>query len=158
MAIGQPLVFELLDLVAERALTIRVITPMRDIATIFEDGYREIASMLAAQSLFPAGTPFPHYYNWDKDAADVEFGFPVPSAAFGSGRVLVTATPSGKAASSLCTGSWEKIGPTYDLLAKWAADNGYIPSGESFDIYLDNPDTTPSGQLRTRLNLLLREV
>jgi effector-binding domain-containing protein len=150
-------VCEYRELVAVPALIIRLHTSMHDIATLFDAGYREIAGLLESQGKKPAGAPFAHYYNMDMEMLDVEFGFPVESAAQGGGRIAVGKTPSGKAVTSLYIGPYNEIEPAYDALMKWAADNDFDPSGEAYEIYLDDPSTTPPDRLRTQVHLLLRE-
>jgi effector-binding domain-containing protein len=140
------------------ALTIRAHVSMHDIPELFKAGFREIVELLAAQSLKPVGAPFARYYNMDMNALDIEFGFPVSSAANGGGRVVKSATPSGKAASCVYIGPYEEIEPAYDALMKWAADNGHILSGEAYEIYLNDPSNTPPDQLRTQVCLMLRDT
>jgi effector-binding domain-containing protein len=150
-------VSELRDLVPVPALMIRMHTSMHDIATLFDAGYRDIVGVLEAQGRKPAGAPFAHYYDMEKEMLDVEFGFPVDSTAQGGGRIATGTTPSGKAVTCLYIGPYNEIEPAYDALMKWAADNGFTPSGEAYEIYLDDPSTTPPDQLRTQAHLLLRE-
>jgi effector-binding domain-containing protein len=151
-------VCELKELASVPSLTIRAHTPMHDIAKLFDAGFREITDLLRSQGLSPAGSPFARYYNMEMEALDVEFGFPVPGSANGSGRVMNSATPSGNAASCLYIGPYSEIEPAYDALMKWAADNGFAQSGEAYEIYLDDPAHTPAEQLRTQVHLLLREA
>lgn len=150
-------VCELRELAPATALTIRAHTTMHDIAALFDAGYREILSLLEQEGLRPEGPPFARYYNMDMNALDVEFGFPVPEHTEARGRVLKSRTPSGKAASSLYIGPYNEIEPVYDALIKWTVDNGLTISGESYEIYLNDPAVTPPDQLRTQVCLLLQE-
>jgi effector-binding domain-containing protein len=150
-------VCELKELSPVSALIIRMHTSMHDIAALFDAGYHEISGLLESQGKKPAGAPFAHYYNMDTEMLDVEFGFPVDSTVQGGGRIAVGTTPSGKAVTSLYIGPYNEIEPAYDALMKWAADNGFAPSGEAYEIYLNDPSSTLPDQLRTQVHLLLRE-
>lgn len=150
-------VCELTDLVPVPALTIRTHTSMHEIGALFDEGYKEITDLLERQGKKPAGKPFARYYDMSAGMFDVEFGFPVESDVHGGGRINLGTTPSGKAAGCLYIGSYDEIEPAYDALMKWASDNGYAPSGESCEIYLDDPLHTPPDQLRTQVYLMLHE-
>ncbi|NTU93914.1 MAG: transcriptional regulator [Chlorobiaceae bacterium] len=150
-------VCELREFAPAPALAIHSHTTINDIPALFDRGYREIAGLLTTQGLRPAGSPFARYFNMDADAFDVEFGFPVPASATGKGRVLRSQTPSGKAASCLYIGPYEEIEPAYDALLKWATDNGLAVSGEVYEIYLNDPASTPPDQLKTQVCLMLRD-
>ncbi|NTW51591.1 MAG: transcriptional regulator [Chlorobiaceae bacterium] len=150
-------VCELRELSPVPALMIRVHTSMHDIANLFDAGYREIIALLATQGMKPAGAPYARYFNMESTMIDIEFGFPVESAAQGGGRIAVGTTPSGKAVTSQYIGPYNEIEPAYDALMKWAGDNGYSLSGEAYEIYLNDPSSIPPDQLRTQVHLLLRE-
>ncbi|NTU57971.1 MAG: transcriptional regulator [Chlorobiaceae bacterium] len=157
MDFGCQFVCELRELSPAPALMIRMHTSMHDIARLFDAGYREIVALLATQGRKPAGAPFARYFNMDSKMIDIEFGFPVESDVQGGGRIAVGATPCGKAVTSLFIGPYNEIEPAYDALMKWADDNGYSPSGEAYEIYLNDPTSIPSDQLRTQVHLMLRE-
>jgi effector-binding domain-containing protein len=149
---------ELREFAPVPALTIRTHTTMHDIAALFDSGFREIAALIAEQGLKPAGPPFARYYNMEMSAIDVEFGFPVPEGATGRGRVSGSLTPAGKAATCLYIGPYGEVEPAYDALLKWASDNGHEVSGEAYEIYLNDPATTPPDQLKTQVCLMLSDA
>lgn len=153
-----PFVCDLTELTPVPALTIRIHTSMHGIGELFDAGFREIAALLRSQDLMPAGPPFARYYNMDTDVVDVEFGYPVPESAAGHGRVVRSRTPAGRAATCIAIGPYDEIEPAYDALMKWIADNGLTLSGESCEIYLNDPVTTPPDELKTRLCLMLRDA
>jgi effector-binding domain-containing protein len=151
-------VCELRELVPVPALTIRMLTTMGKIKALFDEGYREIADCLAAQGLKPEGPPFAAYYNMGMNDIDVEFGFPVVSSAKGTGRIMTGETPSGKAVTCLYIGPYNEVEPAYDALMKWIDDNHFTASGTAYEIYLNDPASTPSEMLKTQVHLLLNEV
>ncbi len=148
-----PFVCELEELASVPALTIHLRTPMRDADRLFAEGYRDIAALLARDGLAPAGPPFARYFNMDAEAVDIEFGFPVPPSAAGSGRIAVSATLSGIAACCTYIGPYRQIAPAYDALMAWIDTNGLAMHGETCEIYLNDPKTTPQANLKTRICL-----
>ena len=148
---------ELKELVSRPALTIRTRTRVSDIAALFNKGYTAIALLLNEREKVPAGPPFALYYNMDMDNLEVEFGFPVGELVEGSGSIKASATPSGKAVTTLYIGPYEEVEPAYDFLMKWCADNSLILNGVACEIYLNDPSQTPPEMLKTQVSLLLKE-
>ena len=148
---------ELKNLVSRPALTIRTRTRVRDIASLFHKGYTAITLLLNERGKVPAGPPFALYYNMDIDDLEVEFGFPVDELLEGSGSVIASATPSGKAVTTLYIGPYEEVEPAYDFLMKWSADNSLTLNGVAYEMYLNDPSQTPPEMLKTQVSLLLKE-
>lgn len=148
---------ELKDLVSRPALTIRTRTKVSGIALLFKEGYGEIARLLKERGAHPAGSPFALYFNMDMDDLEVEFGFPVDKPVEGSGRIIASATPSGKAVSTLYIGPYNEVEPAYDSLMKWSADNKLTPNGTACEVYLNDPAVTPPELLKTEVSLLLAD-
>jgi len=148
---------EIKDLVSRPALTIRTRTQVSGIASLFKEGYAEIARHLKERGAHPAGPPFALYFNMDMDDLEVEFGFPVDKPLSGSGRIIASSTPSGRAVTALYIGPYNEVEPAYDSLLKWCADNGFTPGGKACEVYLNDPAVTPEELLKTEISLLLAE-
>jgi effector-binding domain-containing protein len=153
-----PFACELRELTTAPALTIRTHTSMSRIKELFDEGYHEIVELLETEGRCPSGQPFARYYNMDMEDLDVEFGFPVDSAAVGKGRIARSETPSGKAATCLYIGPYNEIEPAYDALMKWIEDNRLPSPVAAYEIYLNDPAKTPAEMLKTQVHLLLREA
>lgn len=153
-----PLVCEVRELVSVPALSIRTHTSIQDVAPRFDTGYRDILQLLRKQGRFPVGAPFARYFNMNSNELDVEFGYPVDDDAQGDDRIVKGSTLSGRAASCLCTGSCDAIEPAYEALLKLVFTAGLNFTGETLEIYLDDPALTPLDQRRTEVHLLLREA
>jgi effector-binding domain-containing protein len=148
---------ELKELVSRPALSIRTRTRVSEIAALFGKGYASIARLLQERGKMPAGPPFALYYNMDMNDLEVEFGFPVDELLDESGSITASATPSGKAVTVLYIGPYEEIEPAYDFLMKWSADNSLTLSGVAYEVYLNDPSSTPSEMLKTQVHLMLAE-
>ena len=146
---------ELQNLDARPALTVRMKTKAGDIAEVFDEGYSSIARYLESKGKAPTGPPFVVYYNMGMDNLEVEFGFPVEEGIDGEGNIRSSATPSGKAVTSLYIGPYEEAEPVYDALVKWIKDNGLEANGVAYEMYLNDPAETPSDELKTQVYLML---
>ncbi len=70
-----------------------------------------------------------------------------------AGDVGVQEIAGGEYAKALHVGPYEKLGETYAALCgQWMPQSGRTPrSSPSFEVYLNNPQTTPPEQLRTEV-------
>jgi effector-binding domain-containing protein len=62
--------------------------------------------------------------------------------------------PGGRIARGIHRGGYDRLGPTYDALHKWCADNGHIPTGVGWEHYghwHEDPE-----QLETMIALVLQ--
>jgi effector-binding domain-containing protein len=100
--------------------------------------FSDVMRTLGAQGLTPAGPPFARYHP-DADGFDVEAGFPTSEPPVPAGRVDVDMLPGGPAATVLHRGAYEAVADAYDVATRWLADNGYVPAGEPWETYLDEP-------------------
>ncbi|NTV93362.1 MAG: transcriptional regulator [Chlorobiaceae bacterium] len=148
---------ELLELTPIPALTIKCTARVAALPALFDSGYRRILEYVKQESAGTAGPPFAIYSTRDSDDIDVEFGFPVTRAVAGSGSIIASLTPSGKAVSTLFIGPYEDVEPAYDALLKWVADNNLTAGSVAYEVYLSDPkDTLPEMQ-KTRIHLLLKQ-
>ncbi len=146
---------EIREYVASPALTIRLAVRASDIARVFDEGYASIAHHLDSLGKTPLGPPFAVYHTMDMEHLDVEFGFPVEDGTEGRDAIMASLTPSGKAASCLYIGPYEEVEPAYDALMKWIDDNGLQTTGVAYEIYLNDPGSTPADFLKTQVSLFL---
>ncbi|MDO8950610.1 MAG: GyrI-like domain-containing protein [Actinomycetota bacterium] len=56
------------------------------------------------------------------------------------GSIGVKAIPAGTVASAMHKGPYDEIAPTYEALAAWIIENGYIVAGAPREIYYSDPD------------------
>lgn len=84
---------------------------------------------------------------------DVDFGVEVVRSFEPSGEVFSTEVPSGRVATALHVGPYERMRETHDTIHAWAAANHITFAGKSWEIYGD-PTPDPS-KLETRVAYLL---
>jgi effector-binding domain-containing protein len=132
-------------------LSIRSRTSIQGLPRLLGESYGKIAGYLAELGEEPAGAPFAAYHNMDMHDLDVEIGFPVAKAIRGKGEIQASQVPGGKLGYALHTGRYGDIAPAYDALMQFVKEQGYEPTGVSYEFYLNDPEETPQEQLLTQI-------
>ena len=132
-------------------LSIRSRTSIQGLPRLLGESYGKIAGYLAELGEEPAGAPFAAYHNMDMHDLDVEIGFPVAKAIRGKGEIQASQVPGGKLGYALHTGRYGDIAPAYDALTQFVKEQGYEPTGISYEFYLNDPEETPQEQLLTQI-------
>ena len=129
---------------------------LADIQEAFDAGYAAIALHFAGGALTPTGPALAVYHGDPMDVFDLELGFPVEAAPENPiptavGTVIVaSALPEGAAVATTLFGSYEELGRAWVGLVERAGAEGIRPGGVWIEVYVSDPDTTPS-ELRTDL-------
>jgi effector-binding domain-containing protein len=103
--------------------------------------------------------PFARYFAFEAPATEfeppqVEFeaGFLVDGPVdHGEGRVAPVQLPGGEVAAATHVGPYQLLSQTYEAMQRWIAEQGRTASGPMWEVYLDDPETTPVDQLRTEV-------
>jgi effector-binding domain-containing protein len=106
------------------------------------------ASKLGAE---PSGPPFVAYHNMDMKDLDLEIGLPFARPMDGEGDVLSARLPAGQAVETVHVGPYDQLGTAYEALEAWMKTNGRVAGGPPHEHYLNDPEDTPPGELRTRI-------
>jgi len=136
---------------AQPTLSIRARIPIDGLPQLLGESYGKISAYLAELDEQPAGAPFAAYYNMDMQDLDVEIGFPVAKQIQGKGDIQASQVPGGKQGVALHTGRYGDIAPAYDALAGFVKEQGYEPTGISYEFYLNDPEKTPQEELQTQI-------
>ena len=142
---------EVKDLSTQSALSIRTRTSVDKLPQVMGEVYSAVFHYLAESAEEPAGPPFAGYFNMDMQDLDVEIGVPVSKGLPGKEDIKASEIPGGKIATCLYTGPYSEIGSAYTALSQWMEDNGYEPTGVSYEMYVDDPGETPQQELRTEI-------
>lgn len=140
----------------QRTAGIRVRTALEGLKAELDQGYREVAAALERQGMGPSGAPFALYYNMDMQDLDVELGFPVSAEFKPDGRVKPGILPGGRVALHTHKGPYETIESSYNALSGFMNERGVVPTEVCYESYLNDPDTTPPGDLLTEINFPLK--
>ncbi|WP_167880519.1 GyrI-like domain-containing protein [Nocardioides guangzhouensis] len=130
---------ETVDLQPQPAAVVRGDAELDGIADFLGAAYGEVAQVLASEGLAPAGPPFARYSLHDRSFG-IEAGFPVARTVTPEGRVVAGQIPGGHAARTVHHGSYDDLPAAYEAVEEWLAHNGYVPTGDPWETYLDEPD------------------
>lgn len=132
-------------------LSIRTTIAVQDMPTVLGQAFGAIMAQIQSLGEYPAGMPFVAYYNMDMQALDIEIGFPTARSLPGKGEVQPSAIPAGPAATCEYTGPYEELEVPYEALKAWVVEQGYEPTGISYEYYLNGPEDTPPSGYKTRI-------
>ncbi len=147
---------KLLDLPDQPTLGMRAIMPVGKLPEFFGKAYGGVMAYLGDLGEYPSGMPYAAYFNLDMDALDIEAGFPVSKPFEGRDEIKPGVIPAGKYNSTLHVGSYDSVKVAYDALVLWAKENGYEPSGISYEYYLNDPSSDPSIIPETEVRIQLK--
>ena len=142
---------EVKEQTSQPTLAVRTRTSVAKLPEVMGQTYGTIAQYLGSLGEQPAGPPFAAYHNMDMSNLDVEIGFPVTTAAEGSGRVKAGKLPGGKAAVILHVGPYEKIEEAYNRLTAFVKEKELEPESFCYEFYLNDPAETPPEELKTEI-------
>jgi len=141
---------------SQATLSVRIRTTASGLRKDLQQAYGAIIQYLAAHEEQPAGPPFIVYDRRDRDALDIEAGFPVFKSLPGEDGIQAGQLPAGKVASCLFTGPYDQMEPAYHELERWILKNGYEPTGVAYEVYMNDPAFTPPNTLKTQIILPIR--
>lgn len=142
---------DIVDRSVQPALTIRSrVSPMALARTIGES-MMAISRYAGEKGYLPAGPPFIAYHGFDGREQDVEIGFPFGPGIEEKDPIQVSEIPGGKSAAYHYVGSYEKLPEVRVALQQWLSTNGYTVSGATYEIYLNDPQTTAPENLETEI-------
>lgn len=138
---------EVKDIAAQKAVSIKTTVPSASIGQKMGELYGKLFSHLGNNSVQPAGHPFTVYYSYDPNGnTEFEAGVPVSKDVQGTDEIKFKEYPAMKVLSTLYVGPYEKVGPVYEALKKYATDNKLETQPLSWEIYLTDPtsETDPN--------------
>lgn len=142
---------EILDQPAQPVLSIRGRTSVQDLPRFLGETYDKIVQYLGRLGEAPAGPPFCGYFNMDMQNLEVEAGFPVARALPGEGEIQFCELPAGKAAVGQLIGPYTLLNQAYEALTQFVNFQGYEPTGEAYEFYLNDSQYVPPEELSTRI-------
>lgn len=143
--------FQLIDAKEQPVLSIRTRTPIADLPQAIGKAYMAIATYMQELGETPKDAPFTAYYNMDMDDLDVEMGFPVSKPLPAKGEIQKSVVPAGKQASCMFKGSYSLMESTYNALNEWITQQGFEPTGISYEYYYNSPCEVPEEELLTKI-------
>ena len=112
--------------------------PTEGIGDFIGGAFGEVMQVLGQEHVMPSGPPYARYHV-TADGFDVEAGFPVAAPVAPSGRVHPAQLPGGLVAHTMHRGEYAAVEQAYKAVVDWLAANGYVPAGDPWESYLDEP-------------------
>jgi len=147
---------ELSEEKAQPIVSIRTTTTMDLLPQVIGESYVKIMAYLTELGEQPTFAPLTAYHTLDMQHLDVEMGFPVARLLPERGDIKAREIPPGKVVSSMYKGAYSSMEQPYKEMAKWIEDNGYTPTGISYEYYFNSPEQVPESELLTKIVMPLR--
>jgi AraC family transcriptional regulator len=151
---GSTMHVEIKDMPARRLATIRHIGPYNQVGEAFQ----QLGAIAGANGLFRPGTEMIALYHDDPDATSPnqlrsDAGITVPDELALPSGLAEQRVAAGKYACTVHVGPYDRLGDTWArLMGEWLpASDHRLGGGASYEIYLNNPTTTPKEKLETEI-------
>lgn len=125
---------------------------MDDLREFFPRAMAAAAAALYERGMEPVGPPVALYEGLPAERFEVTAGYPVPSGAAPSDRVVAAMLPGGATVEAVHLGPYDRLGESYEVLTAWFQDNGMTPPATVWEEYVVGPDSVADpGGWRTRI-------
>ncbi len=123
------------------------------IAGALSEHYGKLFNFASNNKLEFAGMPMAITHAWDSTQWIFEAALPVASQGKTEtdGEIYFTTTPSGQMVHATHIGPYEGLEPVYNELMKYIQENGYQISGNSFEVYANDPTKVAPEEIRTEI-------
>lgn len=148
--------FQVTEQPARPVLSIRTRTSVENLPQELGKAYGAIINYLNEIGEQPLAFAFAAYYNMDMEDLDVEMGFPVPKSIPGKGEIKSGEIPAGKQVFYLHKGPYHAMEPAYHAMMQWIEENGYTPTGVSYEFYYNSPGEVDESELLTKIMFPLK--
>ncbi len=147
---------ELTEQPSQPVLSIHIKTAVDNLPRELGKAYGAVIQYLNEIGQSPLDTVFTAYYNMDMDNLEIEAGFPVSEPLPGKGEIKAGEIPGGKQLSCLYKGPYKDCDKAYNAMMKCVEENGYMPTGVSYEFYFNSPDEVPESELLTKIMFPLK--
>ncbi len=137
---------------AQPAAVIRTKARQQDLGPVMDELFPAVLAFIQASGAQPAGPPFCRYLSIGGEEWEIECGMAVTEPVAGEGRVEAAELPGGAALSTMHVGPYETLGQSWDALDRWVKEEGKIPGGAAWELYVTDPAVvTDPAECRTEL-------
>ena len=128
-----------------------------DIATAMGRAFGDVMGFLEHHGIAPAGPPLSVYHTYDDAKMDFRAGVFVKADAIraADGDVRADSTPGGTVLHFVHTGPYATLRDSYGALMEHCRSEGLTPGTPTWEVYVDDADTTPEHRLRTEVYVTL---
>jgi effector-binding domain-containing protein len=122
-------------------LSIRKKIEMQNIGMEMGSIYGELMSYIGKNNIKMSGIPIAIYHAWSDTINDIECGIPVDGKVTGTDLIKVSETYSGKIATAIHFGAYDKVYNTWMAIDKYIKDNNLEENGACWEEYITDPST-----------------
>lgn len=134
-------------------------TPMApdEIGRAMGEAFATVMGFMQERGIAPAGPALSVYYSYDPDEVTFRAGFFVTpaDARKADGEVSAGKTPAVRVLSLTHVGPYSALRGTYDAMMAHLEAEGLKLGAPTWEVYVDDPDTTPESELRTEIFVAL---
>jgi len=144
---------EIMELKSESALVYKEHTTNAKSDKVIEKALNMVSTYLEELGIEPIGAPYVAYLNCAEDWSeyDVEVGFTIAEAVAEKDGMVMSKTHEGKAVVATHKGSHRSLNTTYGKMFEFMAKQSLTFTGTFYDCYINDPATTPSKELLTKI-------
>lgn len=143
---------ELVSLDPATTAVIRGSVPVTGLRDFFDDSFRTLAQVLAAQQVSVLSPAFALFHGTPGDTLDLEAGFVTDRSVQPGHGVVAGSLPGGRAVRLAHFGSFDGLGSSWERLGSWIKAQGLSAGPQRWEFYVTrpSPEMNPS-DLRTDL-------
>lgn len=121
---------------------IHLTIPRADIQREMGAAITELAGVVAAQGIGPAGPWISHHLRMSPDAFNFEVAVPVLAPVTPVGRVMPGRLPAARAMRSTYSGGYDGLAHAWGELQGWIVAEGFTPGTDLWEVYRVGPDAS----------------
>lgn len=126
----------------------RAVLPIGRIPAWLAQTLPAVAAACTGRGHAPLGPPFARYRWIPGELRAVEAGFLVAAPIDDSDDIHASTLPAGPVASTVVVGPWADMAPVRDALTSWIRRHGGEPHGDTWEVYIDDPQEHPDPETR----------
>lgn len=134
-------------------------TPMEpaEIGKAMGEAFGAVMGFMQQKGIAPAGPALSVYDTYDPNEVSFRAGFFVApaDAAQADGEIIAGQTPATRALALTHVGPYSELHTTYDAMMAYMQAKGLEIGAPTWEIYVDDPDTTDPAELRTGIFVTL---
>lgn len=150
------LVFETKSVPAQPTLVLQGEIAAQEAGEAIGAALGAVAAHLEKIGAAPTGAPFTRTFSFENGRLSFEAGFPTAKPLAGAGKIKASELPAALVVTTVHTGPQETTESAYAALHGWMKKNGKAPAGAPWELYLDDPQSTPAAKQRTAIFFPIR--
>ncbi len=145
---------EMVEMPATRLLVVKRRARASELSRVVPDGCGVVWNHVRQAGIKSAGRNVAVYRACDSGELDVEVGVEIGADGVGAGEIVLSATPSGRAATVVHMGPYSLLMNANAAIREWCAANNHEIAGPSWKVY--GHWSNDPAQVRTDVFYLLR--